>query len=82
MSKKQCYIEGFWDRINSVCEDSGLTKGVIARRTGLDRKTLYPQHPNQMMSSAYLAKFCAATGADANWILVISGTDHRSRRRT
>lgn len=68
--KKHMYIEGFQERLDEACKKTGLSKAEIARRAGFDRKTLYPLS-NQMMGSAYIAKFCAATGTDANWLLGI-----------
>ena len=66
--KKHVYIEGFHERLDEACRKTGLTKAEIARRAGFDRKTLHPMS-NQMMGSAYIAKFCVATGTDANWLL-------------
>jgi hypothetical protein len=66
--KKNTYIKGFHERLDKACHNSGLSKAEIARRGGFDRKTLHPL-PHQMMGSAYIAKFCAVTGTDANWLL-------------
>lgn len=66
--KKNTYIEGFHERLDTACLRTGLSKTEIARRAGFDRKTLHPMK-HQMMGSAYIAKFCAVTGTDANWLL-------------
>lgn len=68
--KRRILIEGFWDRVDSVCYKSGLSKLEIARRIGCDRKTLMQSRMNgAMMNSGYLAKFCAVTGASADYLL-------------
>ena len=69
--KVNSYIEGFHERLDEACRRTGLSKAEIARRAGFDRKTLYPLS-HQMMGSAYIAKFCAATGTDANWLLGVT----------
>ena len=69
--KQNTYIQGFHERLDKACHDSGLSKSEIARRAGFDRKTLYPLS-HQMMGSAYIAKFCATTGTDANWLLGVT----------
>ena len=66
--KKRILIEGFWDRVDSVCYKSGLSKTEIARRIGCDRKTLMRMN-SAMMNSGYLAKFCAITGTSADYLL-------------
>lgn len=68
--KKGILIEGFWDRVDSVCYKSGLSKTEIARRIGCNRKALMQNQMNgAMMNSGYLAKFCAVTGASADYLL-------------
>lgn len=68
--KKRILIEGFWDRVDSVCYKSGLSKSEIAMRIGCDRKTLMQSQMNcAMMNSGYLAKFCAVTGTSADYLL-------------
>lgn len=69
--KKRVYIEGFVDRLEKVCKSTGLSKTEIAKRCGIDRKQLSRQHTMFMMNSGDLAKFCAGTGTDANWLLGI-----------
>lgn len=69
--KKNTYIEGFHERLDVACKRTGLTKAEIARRSGFERKCLYPVE-HQMMSPAYIAKFCATTGTDANWLLGVT----------
>lgn len=68
--KSSIYIAGYKERLNQACLDSGLNKSEIARRAGFNRKTLCPTE-HVMMGSGYLAKFCAVTGTDANWLLGI-----------
>lgn len=69
--KKSHSIEGFYDRVDQICQKSGLTKSEIARRAGFERRTLNATDPHWMMSSANVARLCAVTGADANWLLGI-----------
>ena len=66
--KSQTYIMGFHERLDKACKDSGISKAEIARRCGFARGILYPA-PYQMMASVYIAKFCAVTHTDANWLL-------------
>ena len=66
--RQNTYIAGFHERLDKACHDSGLSKAEIARRAGFDRKSLHPKE-HTMMTSAYIAKFCAVTGTDANWLL-------------
>lgn len=66
--KKKGYVEGFWDRVNVVCARSGMSKQEITRRMGVDRKLLYGTD-RANISALNLAKFCAITGTDANWML-------------
>lgn len=65
------YIYGFWDRVNTVCIKSGLTKTEIARRMGRNRKICYARDGG--MDAMTLGRFCVITGADANWLLGIGG---------
>lgn len=67
------YIQGFRERLEQACCESGMTKVEIAKRCGFDRKTLIGMNNNNMMHSGNLAKFCAVTGTDANWLLGIKG---------
>lgn len=67
-------IYGFWDRLDEVCEQSGMTKAEISRRMGIDRKTLYNTCGSKSMNSGYLAKFCGVTGASADYLLGLSNT--------
>ena len=65
--KKRTMIEGFWQRMNTVME--GKNKKELARQIGCNRKTLYGN--DGTLSPVYLARFCAITGTDANWLLGI-----------
>ena len=66
--KRKSHIKGFWDRFDDAVYRSGLSKYEIARRIGCNRKTLY-RTENQNMNALYVAKFCAITKTDANWLL-------------
>lgn len=65
--KQRTRIEGFWQRMNAVMADKN--KNELARRIGCNRKTLYGN--DGTLSPVYLARFCAITGTDANWLLGI-----------
>ena len=65
--KQRTLIEGFWQRMNTVMADKN--KSELAKRIGCDRKTLYGK--DGTLSPVYLARFCAITGTDANWLLGI-----------
>lgn len=67
------YIQGFRERLEQACYDTGLSKAEIARRCGFSRKILADTSSLYMMRSGHLAKFCAVTGTDANWLLGIKG---------
>lgn len=70
MKRKQKLIEGFWDRVEEVVYNTGLSKCEIARRMGGERKLLITgKAENRMLSAGYVASFCAVTGTDANWLL-------------
>lgn len=66
--KKKSHIRGFWDRVDAAVMKSGLTKNDIARMIGCNRKTLY-RSEEQNMNCLYVAKFCAVTKTDSNWLL-------------
>lgn len=70
--KRRVYIDGFVDRLEEACRNTGLTKAEIARRCGIDRKQLYRQQSMFMMNSGDVAKFCAGTGTDSNWLLGVT----------
>ena len=72
--KKRGYVEGFWDRVDVVCARSGMSKQEITMRMGVNRKLLYGSD-RANISSLYLARFCAVTGADANWMLGLKGSE-------
>lgn len=58
----------FYNRINQVCKQTGLTKTEIAKRCGFDRKVLMKK--GEILMGVYnFARFCEVTHADANWIL-------------
>ena len=69
--KQRTLIEGFWQRMNTVMADKN--KSELAKRIGCDRKTLYGK--DGTLSPVYLARFCAITGTDANWLLGITGEE-------
>lgn len=72
--------EGFWDRVNEACERSGLKKIEIARRMGVERKSLYPNGSstgtNRNWHSGKIALFCKVTGVSADWLLGLSVRKH------
>lgn len=68
----QAYIEGFYERLDEACHRYGKSKAAIAKQCGFDRKNLIAGHDNRMMCSGYVAKFCALTGTDANWLLGVN----------
>lgn len=62
-------LMGFWDRVEDTCIKSGLTKAEITKRMGVDRKVLYRGNDDRDMNCLYVARFCAVTKTDANWLL-------------
>lgn len=73
MKKRGC-VEGFWDRINVAVGQSGMSKREITDKMCVDRKLLYGTD-RENISSLYVAKFCAVTGTDANWLLGLKGSE-------
>ena len=63
------YIYGFWDRLNGVVKESGMSKAKIAEKIGCNRKVLTDQ--GGTLSPLYLARFCVVTGASADYLLGI-----------
>ena len=63
-------VEGLQERVDQVCFESGLTKPQLCKQMGFDRKSLYDSSGFSVLK---LARFCAVTGADANWLLGLSG---------
>ena len=70
MARKSNYIEGFYERMDQICYEQNCSKQDIAERMGYDRKALYPSQDG--WGALKLARFCAVTGADANWLLGLS----------
>lgn len=68
------HIRGMAERVDQVCFETGLTKSQICKQMGFDRKALYD---TSVFSVLKLARFCAVTGADANWLLGLT-----ERRKT
>ena len=66
-------LQGFWDRMEEAVIRSGLTKVEISKRMRVDRKTLYRGDDERDMNCLYVARFCAVTGTDANWLLGLKG---------
>lgn len=62
-------VEGLWERVDQVCFETGMTKPQLCKRMGFDRKALYD---SSGFSTLKLARFCAVTGADANWLLGVT----------
>lgn len=71
MRRKSNYIRGFHERMEEACFNSGLSKLEITRRMGYERKALYESGGGWGVLK--LARFCAVTGADANYLLGITG---------
>lgn len=67
-------LRGFWDRLEDACIKSGMTKVEITRRMNVDRKVLY-RGDDRDMNCLYVARFCAVTGTDANWLLGLKGAN-------
>ena len=67
MSKRKTLIYGFWDRMNEIILEDGRSKNEIARLMNVDRKNLY--NLGYTMNPLYLARFCAVTGASADYLL-------------
>ena len=72
MMRVKGHIEGFWDRIEVAVARSGMSKREITDRMCVNRKLLYGTD-RENISSLYVAKFCAVTGTDANWLLGLKG---------
>lgn len=71
MAKKKAFIQGFNERLDMACASVNMPKTEIARSCGFDRKMLYRGSSNCVMNSRDVAKFCAFTKTDANWLLGI-----------
>lgn len=69
---RKTYIEGFYQRLDEACRRSGKSKVAIAKLCGFDRRVLMNKYNNTMMNGGNIAKFCALTGTDANWLLGVS----------
>lgn len=65
------YIQEFNDRLEQACGKTGKDKAAIARGCGFDRKQLYRRNKDYMMNGIDIARFCAYTKTDANWLLGI-----------
>ena len=66
-------IEGFAERVEESIIRSGLSKSEVARRMGAGRHILMPCYLlDSQISSFYVARFCAVTKTDANWLLGIT----------
>jgi hypothetical protein len=72
MKQKGC-VRGFWDRLEVSVVRSGLSKAEITRRMGVNRKTIY-RSTAENMGALNVAKFCAVTKTDANWLLGLKGS--------
>lgn len=70
--KRRGHIEGFLERLNLAVIKSGMTKYEITKRMGVNRKLLYGTD-RENINALYLAKFCAVTNTDANWLLGLKG---------
>lgn len=70
------HIRGMAERVDQVCFETGLTKAQICKQMGFDRKALYASG----FSVLKLARFCAVTGTDANWLLGLSRERKKDER--
>ena len=68
-------IDGVWDRIELVIADSGMTKEAVAKRCGINRRTLIETNRGRMPSLGTLASFCGAMGVSADYILGLPCND-------
>lgn len=71
------YIQAFNERLEIACGRTGMDKAAIARACGFSRKQLCRNHLDYMMNSIDIAKFCAYTKTDANWLLGINREDSK-----
>lgn len=62
-------VRGFWERVDEVIYESGLSKAEIARRCGFSRNILADEGAGRMMSVGTLASFCSAMHVSADYIL-------------
>lgn len=65
--KRATMIYGFWERIEQVIAADGRTKEQLAELMGCERKVLYNR--GGAMHATYIARFCAVTGASADYLL-------------
>ena len=72
MARQKTYIEGFNERLEEACGRVNMNKTEIARNCGFDRKQLSRGNNFCVMNSRDVAKFCAFTKTDANWLLGIT----------
>lgn len=71
--KEHRYIEGFAERVDMVIAEQGTNKTRIAKQIGFDRKTFIGiGRDNRMPCPLAIARFCAETHTDANWLLEIT----------
>ena len=68
-------LQGFWDRMEEAVGRSGLTKTEITKRMHVERKVLWRGPDDRDMNCLYVARFCAVTGTDANWLLGLKGAN-------
>lgn len=75
MANRLFVTEGFWDRIDQAIADSGLTKVDIAKKMGVERKSLYRPtdgSDDRSWHSGRIVSFCKVTGVSADWLLGLS----------
>lgn len=72
MAQKGRRIEGFEERVLQVVYESDLTQIELARRMGYSRQSLYPSSFVSGWGAMKVARFCAVTCTDANWLLGLS----------
>lgn len=75
---KEKRIEGFDERIEETIIRSGMSRAEITKKMGASRKLLMPNNIlGHQLSALYIARFCAVTKTDANWLLGLT-----ERRKT
>ncbi len=73
MPGRRTLIEGFWDRFDEACYESGYTKNQLAREIGCGRKTLYrgDHTPNPL----FLARVAVKLNVTTDYLLGIERRD-------
>lgn len=75
MANKTTRIFGFEKRVNEAIADSGMSKRQIALK--MDRNKAFFYKSNYSWNAGTLMKFCAVTGASADWLLGLTEVKKR-----